>query len=545
MPYQPTRRFHASVSSTRLLALLFSLSSGLLLYVPAASAEPAKTERPYPVELSEDESVEDIDASQLEPTADAGAAEAKSAPETTGDDPVAGPPENANKPKETATMVAPDVDLKEVAPPPQAAPVTESSPDNDLLPENQRIPTVSLPEDSSPPVAHDPESAAKPDAPGTDATDQTDTPAETSTAPDTQQPTPETTSPEKPASPATPDDKAPAETATTTPAPAKPAPKAEPLVILGAEVRPGTSTRLAWTPDISISGLASPTPVLVINGAQPGPNLCMTGAVHGDELNGIEIIRRVMYDIEPDELSGRVIGVPIVNVQGFQRGSRYLPDRRDLNRNFPGDPNGSLAGRIAYSLFNDVIRHCDMLVDIHTGSLKRSNLAQLRADMHIPEVAEFTRGFDKMAVVHSQGTIGMLRSAATDNDIVAVTMEAGESLRIQENQIEAGVNSINSLLEKQGMISRLFVWGKPEPVYYNSSWIRTNVGGILVSDVELGDEVAAGEVLGIVTDPITNAQHPIKAKRSGRIIGMAVDQVVMAGFATYHLGSEARGPEER
>ncbi|MGP4845280.1 succinylglutamate desuccinylase [Marinobacter sp. 1Y8] len=544
MPYQSTRKFHASVSPTTLFALLFSFLP-CLLYVPSATAEPAKSERPYPVELSEDESVEDIDASQLEPKANTDTAGAEATRETADDEPLASPPENANKPKETATMVAPDVDLKKVAPPPQAAPVTESSPDANLLPENQRIPTVTLPEDSSPPVAHDPESAAKPDAPGSGTTSQTDTPADTSNEPATDQPASETASPGQPASATEPDDKESAETATTTPVTTKPAPKAEPLVILGAEVRPGTSTRLAWTPDISISGLASPTPVLVINGAQPGPNLCMTGAVHGDELNGIEIIRRIMYDIEPDQLSGRVIGVPIVNVQGFQRGSRYLPDRRDLNRNFPGDPHGSLAGRIAYSLFNDVIRHCDMLVDIHTGSLKRSNLAQLRADMHIPEVAEFTRGFDKMAVVHSQGTIGMLRSAATDNDIVAVTMEAGESLRIQENQIEAGVNSINSLLEKQGMISRLFVWGKPEPVYYNSSWIRTNVGGILVSDVELGDEVAAGEVLGIVTDPITNSQHAIKAERNGRVIGMAVDQVVMAGFATYHIGSEARGPEER
>lgn len=533
-----------------LLTLVFSLLPGLL-YVPSAAAEPAKSERPYPVELSEDESVEDIDASQLEPQTNADTPDA----ETTDKAPVTSPPENTHKPKETATMVAPDVDLKEVAPPPKAAPETGGTADSKPLPEGQRIPTVTLPEDSGPPVAHDPDSVAKPEAPDSKTASQPGTDSDTPTAPSTGEPASEESSSETTSTPETSPGEAetptdntgeePAETSATPEATSKPEPKAEPLVILGAEVRPGTSTRLAWTPDISISGLASPTPVLVINGAQPGPNLCLTGAVHGDELNGIEIVRRIMYDIEPEQLSGRVIGVPIVNVQGFQRGSRYLPDRRDLNRNFPGDPNGSLAGRIAYSLFNDVIRHCDMLVDIHTGSLKRSNLAQLRADMHIPEVAEFTRGFDKMAVVHSQGTVGMLRTAATDNDIVAVTMEAGESLRIQENQIEAGVNSINSLLEKQGMISRLFVWGKPEPVYYNSSWIRTNVGGILVSDVELGDEVTAGEVLGIVTDPITNAQHAIKAERNGRVIGMAVDQVVMAGFATYHIGSEARGPEER
>ena len=307
---------------------------------------------------------------------------------------------------------------------------------------------------------------------------------------------------------------------------------------------PGTSTRLAWSPGIQIAGLSQPTPVLVVNGTDPGPVLCLTAAVHGDELNGIEIVRRVMYDLEPNKLSGTVVGIPIVNVQGFQQGSRYLADRRDLNRYFPGDPAGSLAGRIAHSLFEQVISHCDMLVDIHTGSLKRTNLPQMRADMNNPAVAEFTRGFDGMAIVHSSGGPGMLRSAAVSSGIVSVTMEAGESLRIQEDQIDAGVNSINSLMEKQKMLERFFVWGDPEPVYYDSHWLRANHGGILFSDVKLGATVVEGEVLGIVADPITNEQHPIRADSDGRVIGMAVDQVVMAGFAAYHIGLKAEVPGE-
>lgn len=316
------------------------------------------------------------------------------------------------------------------------------------------------------------------------------------------------------------------------------------LELLGSEVAPGSSTRLSWSPAIQIAGLSQPTPVLVVNGSKPGPNLCLTGAVHGDELNGIEIIRRTMYDLEPDKLSGRVIGVPIVNLPGFQQGSRYLPDRRDLNRHFPGSTDGSLADRIAHSLFENVIRHCDMLVDIHTGSLKRTNLPQLRADMNNAEVAEFTRGFDRMAVVHSSGTAGMLRYAAVEAGIRSVTMEAGESLRIQEDQIKAGVNSLTSLMDKEGMISRMFVWGDPEPVYYNSEWVRAEHGGILFSETKLGAKVDEGEILGYVSDPITNAQHPIRASSNGRVIGMAVDQVVMAGFAAYHVGTEAEVPGE-
>jgi len=323
----------------------------------------------------------------------------------------------------------------------------------------------------------------------------------------------------------------------------EPAP-AETFTLLGKDILPGTSTRLSWSPGIQIAGLSQITPVLVVNGAQSGPTLCLTGAIHGDELNGIEIIRRTLYDLNPEKLAGRVIGVPIVNITGFQQGTRYLPDRRDLNRHFPGTPDGSLASRMAHSLFQKVISHCDMLVDIHTGSLKRTNLPQLRADMNSPEVAEFTRGFDGMAVVHSTGSAGMLRHAANEAGIRTVTMEAGESLRIQEHQIKAGVNSLTSLMEKHDMLSRMFVWGDPEPVYYDSTWVRAGHGGILSSDVELGDTVAAGDVLGHVTDPITNEEYPIKAAFKGRVIGMAVDQVVMAGFAAYHLGTEAEVPTQ-
>ncbi len=325
--------------------------------------------------------------------------------------------------------------------------------------------------------------------------------------------------------------------------PQEPVP-AESFTLLGKEVLPGTSTRLAWSPQIQIAGLSQITPVLVVNGVNTGPTLCLTGAIHGDELNGIEIVRRAMYDLDPEKLSGRVIGVPIVNLTGFQQGSRYLPDRRDLNRYFPGRKEGNLADRVAYSLFENVIRHCDMLVDIHTGSLKRTNLPQLRADMNNPDVAEFTRGFDRMAVVHSSGSPGMLRTSAVDAGIRAVTMEAGESLRIQEHQIDAGVNSLNSLMEKHGMISRMFVWGDPEPVYYDSTWVRAEHGGILFSEIDLGANVSEGEVLGYVADPITNEQHPIRSTSNGRIIGMAVDQVVMAGFAAYHIGTEAEVPGE-
>lgn len=311
------------------------------------------------------------------------------------------------------------------------------------------------------------------------------------------------------------------------------------LVILGSEVVPGTATRLAWSTTGTMSGLATPTPVMVIKGKTSGKTMCMTAAVHGDELNGIEIVRRVMYDIDPQKLTGSIIGVPIVNLQGFQRSSRYLPDRRDLNRYFPGEANGSLASRIAASLFNEVIVHCDFLVDMHTGSLRRTNMPQIRADIRHEKVADLTEGFGKVVVIHSTGSPGMLRFAAVAQGIPAVTLEVGESLRIQEEQIAIGVSSINRLLEHQGMYSRLFTWGEPEPIYYKSSWIRAESGGILFSKKKQGDMVMVGEMLGTITDPITNETSDILSTVNGRIIGMAVDQFVMPGFACYHIGIEA------
>jgi predicted deacylase len=310
----------------------------------------------------------------------------------------------------------------------------------------------------------------------------------------------------------------------------------KPFVMLGVEVPAATSTRLAWSPSHSFEGIAVPTPVLVVNGVKRGHVLCLTAAVHGDELNGIEIVRRILYNLDADTLTGTVVGVPIVNLQGFRRGSRYLPDRRDLNRFFPGDPRGSSASRIAHSFFHEVISHCDSLVDLHTGSFYRTNLPQLRADLRDPNVLELTQGFDSTVVLHSEGAFGTLRKAAVIAGIPAVTLEAGEPMRLQEREVAHGVKSVQSLMSKLGMTKKKFFWGEQEPVYFQSVWVRSEQGGILFSEVELGERVKRDGLLGVVTDPITNVRTEIRAPGDGRVLGMAVDQVVMPGFATYRLG---------
>ncbi|GAA5523996.1 hypothetical protein Maes01_00545 [Microbulbifer aestuariivivens] len=365
----------------------------------------------------------------------------------------------------------------------------------------------------------------------------------------TGEPQPEVTAPQTPEStdglppqPAA-NDKHDAETEPTEPNATAETTEAKPLRLLGAEVPPATATRLAWSPNQHFEGVYSSTAVLVVNGAEPGPTLCLTAALHGDELNGIETVRRVMYNLEPDSLKGAVIGVPIVNLQGFHRGSRYLTDRRDLNRHFPGDPDGSSASRIAHSFFHEIVAHCNAIVDLHTGSFYRTNLPQLRADLSNPKVVKLTKGFGSTVVLHSDGAKGTLRRAAVNAGIPTVTLEAGAPMVLDELSVSHSVKGIHTLLNQLEMVNKFRLWGDPEPVYYNSTWQRATSGGIIFSKVKLGQFVRQGELLGTVTNPITNVRTEIRSAHNGRILGMALNQVVQPGFAAYHIGIQA--PEEQ
>lgn len=318
--------------------------------------------------------------------------------------------------------------------------------------------------------------------------------------------------------------------------------QARTLNMLGAQVAPGTADRLSWSATELFAGVPVETPVLVVNGSLAGPTLCLTAAVHGDELNGIEIVRRVMHNLKPTELSGTVIGVPIVNLQGFRRGSRYLPDRRDLNRYFPGNTTGSAASRIAYSFFNEVVSHCDALVDLHTGSFERANLPQLRADLRNPDVVKLTKGFGSTVTLHNKPAEGTLRHAATAAGIPTVTLEAGGPAELEVKEVKHGVKGVQTLLHTLGMVRKVRLWGEAEAVYYSSTWVRANRGGILLTDVKLGSTVREGDLLGTITDPMTNASSRLFSPQAGRVIGMAKNQVVMPGFAAFHIGIQSDEP---
>lgn len=308
--------------------------------------------------------------------------------------------------------------------------------------------------------------------------------------------------------------------------------------ILGQDVLPGARARLEWSASQSFSGSEMVSPVVVVHGLRPGPVLCLTAGIHGDELNGVETVRRIIHGVDPAQLSGTLIGVPIVNLFGFSSGTRYLPDRRDLNRYFPGTRVGSIASRIAKSFFTSVVSKCEGLVDFHTGSFDRSNLPQVRADLRNPDVLAFAAKFGATPVLHSAGASGMLRSAASRVGIPSVTFESGAPGLLQIPEIEASVRSIEVLLYELDMTSQAPARSEPQAVFYDSRWVRANSGGMLISHVVLGERVEVAQSMGVVVDPINNIERVIYSPINGRVIGMARNQVVLPGFAAFHVGEE-------
>jgi hypothetical protein len=313
------------------------------------------------------------------------------------------------------------------------------------------------------------------------------------------------------------------------------------LRILGAEIQPGQSRRLSFLQAPSFVKMSLDIPVLVVHGRSPGPTLCLTAAVHGDEINGVEIARHVHAITRGARLSGALIALPIVNVDGFRRGERLLSDRRDLNRYFPGSEEGSSASRIAYHLFSAVLGKCHALVDLHTGSDSRSNLPQIRADLRDPATAALAEHFGIGIVLHGRGPKGSLRRAAVELGIPAITYEAGETLRFQSDEIARGVDGVRNVMRHLGMLIGESPPRENQRVYRSSRWVRAPAGGIFLTSQKLGTRIEVGDVLGTITDPITNEGITVVARDDGELIGMAVPQVVLPGFALFHL-ARREGP---
>lgn len=316
-----------------------------------------------------------------------------------------------------------------------------------------------------------------------------------------------------------------------------------PLKLLGTEIPTNSSVTLEWHSGHLPGGFEVATPVVVIHGKEAGPRVCITAAIHGDEVNGVEIARRVVQGLEPEKLKGTIISVPVVNIDGLWRKDRYMSDRRDLNRAFPGKVDGSTASRVAHSLFNNIILKCDSLIDLHSGSMYRENITQLRVDLTIPAVANLSKQFGAISVLQSIAPLGSLRGSATAAGIPTVVMEVGGPFTLDEALVETGVKALRSYLSSVDMLPRSFFWSSPQPVFYASEWVRSYQGGILINKVSLGQKVNKGQLLGEISNPINDEVEMVYAPFNAVVLGRAQNQFVSAGYAVFNLG-ERRSIED-
>jgi predicted deacylase len=306
------------------------------------------------------------------------------------------------------------------------------------------------------------------------------------------------------------------------------------IEIAGSAIAPKTKQYL----EIPVARLPTQTPisipVIVINGAQPGARLWLSAAIHGDELNGVEIIRQVLTKIDPDTLQGTLIAVPIVNVFGFIEQSRYLPDRRDLNRSFPGSTTGSLASRIAHLFMKEIVSHSTHGIDLHTASHHRTNLPQIRANLDDPETRRCAEAFRAPIMIHATTRDGSLREATAKQNKPILLYEAGEALRFDPEAIEVGVAGVLRVMDLLEMISFPSV-GEPILEVEKTRWIRANRSGILRLEVKLGERVKKRQHLGTIADAFGQDNAIVRASTAGMVIGHTQNPLVNQGDGIVHL----------
>lgn len=310
----------------------------------------------------------------------------------------------------------------------------------------------------------------------------------------------------------------------------------QPFEIGGQEIAPG-DTR---TVQIHVANLYTNTPVTlpvrVLRGRRPGPVMFVSAALHGDEIIGVEIIRRLLLSPILKRMAGTLLAVPVVNTLAFLQHSRYLPDRRDLNRSFPGSESGSLAARIAHLFLREIVGRAQYGIDLHTGAQHRPNLPQIRADLDNPEVLRLARAFGAPLLLNSEPTRGTLREYTTAQGIPVLLYESSEALRYDEVCIRIGVRGVINVMHALGMLPGAARKLGHEPIHARSStWVRAPSSGVLRAEVGLGDPVSKGELLGVVGDPLGEVDTPVVCTADGVVIGRIILPLVHEGDALFHV----------
>jgi len=313
--------------------------------------------------------------------------------------------------------------------------------------------------------------------------------------------------------------------------------KRKPFEIAGVTVPPGTRR----TVDVPVSYLSDHTPVHlsvhVVHGRKPGPVMFVSAAVHGDEVIGVEIVRRLLNARALMPMAGTLLAVPIVNTFGFLNHSRYLPDRRDLNRCFPGHATGSMASRLAHIFMTEVVNRSDLGIDLHSAAIRRNNLPQLRLTAGNDRLHDLADVFGAPVVMNSNLRDGSLRMAAEDAGVDVLLYEGGEGLRFDELPAQAGVSGILRVMNHLGMIGKKGVPKKrAEPLYCSdSTWYRAPAGGLFRGYTGIGEMVEPGTVLGAISDPFGEFEAEVTSDQAGIVIGRTNMPVVYEGDALFHI----------
>lgn len=311
----------------------------------------------------------------------------------------------------------------------------------------------------------------------------------------------------------------------------------EAIVIAGQRIIPGETRRIALSMPPLYTATNMSIPIYIKHGRKPGPVMFVSAAIHGDELNGIEIVGRLIKSNNIANLRGTLIAVPMVNVYGVLNQSRYLPDRRDLNRSFPGSKKGSLAGRLAHLFFTEIVSKCDVGIDLHTGAIHRSNLPQVRANLKDPEVLEMAQAFGVPVLLNAEIRDGSLRQAASEAGVKILLYEAGQALRYDEFSIRAGVRGIVNVMRSLGMLRKARTKGhKVEPyIADQSGWVRASESGFVNHIAQLGDHVEKGDKLATISDPYGGFIANIVSPSEGIVVGKQNIPLTQEGEAIYHI----------
>jgi predicted deacylase len=279
-------------------------------------------------------------------------------------------------------------------------------------------------------------------------------------------------------------------------------------------------------------------PVQVVHGRQDGPVMFVSAAVHGDELNGVEIIRRLLKSRLMRQVRGTLLAVPMVNMYGVLERSRYLPDRRDLNRSFPGSERGTMAARLAHTFMSEIVSRCTYGVDLHTAALGRDNLPQVRANLDDESTEMLARAFGVPVLINSSLRDGSLRESALDSGVTMLLYEAGGALRLDEMSIRAGLAGVIRVMRSIDMLppSRSRKTASEPFIARSSVWVRAPNSGLFIHRVTLGARVEKEQIIGVIADPVTGDEYAIQAAATGVVIGKSNQPLVHEGEALFHIG---------